>query len=96
MVLGTGVEFKMARTRYYFSDRLAKRRSRRIKFSCAFIAVLAVSIGMGLSHKSCAGEISMVSLSSPSSVTDSCLPLLKSIRHKPEIVADGNQRPAGA
>jgi hypothetical protein len=92
--------FLMARQRYYFSDRLA-RKQRNTKIFLATFVVLAVSAGTAWSHEShssneLGGQAAPASLSLPISVTDSCLPLLKSIRHiAPDNVTDVTQRPAG-
>jgi hypothetical protein len=90
--------------RYYFSNKLAARKSRnRLLFAAAFL-VLAFSAGSAWSHESSssgkisAGAASVSSLPQVSlSVTDKCLPLLKSVRPpiSPDNVTDKTQRPAG-
>lgn len=87
----------MASPRYYFSDKLAARRSRRVKLLLALVFILAVSAGSAWSHESFGDADAMpASYSPPLSETDSCLPLLKSVRHvSPDTVTDKTQRSAG-
>jgi hypothetical protein len=81
----------MARQRYYFSDRLA-RKQRNTKFCLAALLFLAVSAGTAWSRDNAA--IASASMSLPLSVTDTCLPP-PSICHAPQTVTDKTQRPAG-
>lgn len=81
----------MARQRYYFSDRLA-RKQRNTKICLAALLFLAVSAGTAWSHENVATAPASMSL--PLSVTDTCLPLFSSV-HAPQAVTDKTQRPAG-
>ena len=81
----------MARQRYYFSDKLA-RRQRNLRICLAVLLILAVSAGSAWSHESGAAPV----FSSPLSMADKCLPLLKSVRPiAPDTAMDNTQRPAG-
>lgn len=81
----------MARQRYYFSDRLA-RKQRNTKICLAALLFLAVSAGTAWSRENIATAPAPQSL--PLSVTDTCLPP-PSICHSPQTVTDKTQRPAG-
>jgi hypothetical protein len=92
----------MARQRYYFSDKLAARKARRVKICVLALLLIAASATSAWSHENRSSDglpaqAGVASSSLPSSVTDSCLPLLKSIRHiTPENVSDETRRPAGS
>ncbi|MCE7886496.1 MAG: hypothetical protein DYH13_03210 [Alphaproteobacteria bacterium PRO2] len=81
----------MARQRYYFSDRLA-RKQRNTKICLAALLFIAVSAGTAWSRENVAAAPASMSL--PLSVTDTCLPP-PSICHAPQTVTDKTQRPAG-
>jgi hypothetical protein len=89
--------------RYYFSDKLAARRSRNRNFKLCVVLVLIIAVSAGsawsqepASSSGVFASATPASLSPPLSMTDKCLPLLKSIRHiAPDTVTDKTQRPAG-
>ena len=90
----------MARRRYYFSDRLTRRRRNiRVLFTAGLFAC-ALSIAAAAAPRSTNAVLAEASgvqvCSSPLFATDSCHPPLKSIRHiTSDTVADETQRPAG-
>jgi hypothetical protein len=89
----------MARRRYYFSDRLVRRRRNIRAVIVTGFLVFAVSAGSGFDvfiAPDTQADSAPLPCSSHLFATDSCLPPLKSIRHiAPDTVADETQRPAG-
>lgn len=92
----------MARRRYYFSDRLTRRRRNiRALFTAGLLAcAISMSVAASSPPRSSSAVLAEASgvqvCSSPLFATDSCRPPLKSIRHiTSDTVADETQRPAG-
>lgn len=83
----------MARRRYYFSQKLARRARNMRLFLAALCMIILASVGSSFFEGSARASATS-SQSPPLSVSDPC-PLLESIRQNPDFAADRIQCPAG-